>query len=64
MTRDGFYRGFWNKEDIKLLKRLFPNCSTAYVAHELGRPYDAVKKYASRHGLRKGRRYMKRLGRA
>jgi hypothetical protein len=37
---------------------------TADVASPLGRPTEAVKKKASRMGLRKSKRYMKSLGRA
>ncbi len=57
-------KGSWSKDDIKELKRLFPNRPTAEVAAELGRPTEAVKKKASRMGLRKSPRYMKLLGRA
>ncbi len=56
-------KGSWTKDDVKELKRLFPNRPTAEVAAELGRPTEAVKKKASRMGLRKSRRYMKGLGR-
>ena len=54
----------WTKADIRDLKRLFPNNSTATVAELLGRPLEATKKKASRLGLRKSRKYMKTLGRA
>ncbi|MEN6335484.1 MAG: hypothetical protein ABFE01_14635 [Phycisphaerales bacterium] len=56
-------KGSWTKDDVKELKKLFPNRPTAEVAAELGRPTEAVKKKASRMGLRKSRRYMKGLGR-
>lgn len=56
-------KGSWTKNDVKELKKLFPNRPTAEVAAELGRPTEAVKKKASRMGLRKSRRYMKGLGR-
>ncbi len=56
-------RGTWSKNDLKDLKRLFPDRPTAEVAAELGRPTEAVKKKASRMGLKKSRRYMKSLGR-
>ncbi len=56
-------KGSWSKGDLKDLKRLFPNRATAEVAQELGRPTEAVKKKASRMGLRKSPRYMKSLGR-
>ena len=56
-------KGSWTRNDVKELKKLFPNRPTAEVAKELGRPTEAVKKKASRMGLRKSRRYMRSLGR-
>ncbi|HNS22775.1 MAG TPA: hypothetical protein PKH24_19900 [Sedimentisphaerales bacterium] len=56
-------KGAWTKDDVKELKKLFPNRPTAEVASQLGRPTEAVKKKASRMGLRKSRVYMKGLGR-
>ena len=56
-------KGSWTKDDVKELKKLFPNRPTAEVAASLGRPTEAVKKKASRMGLRKSGRYMKGLGR-
>ena len=56
-------KGAWTSADIKLLKKLFGNNPTAMIAAELGRPKDAVKKKASRMGLRKSKKYMKSLGR-
>ena len=57
-------KGLWSKSDLNLLKKLFPNNPTAQIAAKLGRPTDAVKKKASRMGLRKSKKYMKSLGRA
>jgi len=57
-------KGTWSKSDINLLRRLFPNNPTATIAAKLGRPLDAVKKKASRMGLRKSKKYLKSLGRA
>ena len=57
-------KGTWTPSDIKLLKQKFPNSPTAEIATKLGRPVDAVKKKASRMGLRKTKKYMKSLGRA
>lgn len=56
-------KGSWTREDVKELKKLFPNRPTAEVARKLGRPTEAVKKKASRMGLKKSRKYMKSLGR-
>lgn len=57
-------KGIWTKSDISTLKKLFGNNPTAKIAAKLGRPTDAVKKKASRMGLRKSKKYMKSLGRA
>jgi len=57
-------KGLWSKSDINLLKKLFSSTATAKIAAKLGRPTDAVKKKASRMGLRKSKKYMKSLGRA
>ena len=56
-------KGLWSKSEINLLKKLFSNNPTAKIAKRLGRPTDAVKKKASRMGLRKSKKYMKSLGR-
>jgi len=57
-------KGLWSKADISLLKKLFSNNPTASIAKKLKRNTDAVKKKASRMGLRKSKKYMKSLGRA
>ena len=62
-TRKKLIKGTWTKDDLKLLKKLFRNNSTADVAAELCRPLDAVKKKASRMELCKAKSYMKKLGR-
>ena len=65
MAKSGkLIKGLWSKTDIKTLKKLFSNNPTAKVAARLKRPFDAVKKKASRMGLRKTRKYMKSLGRS
>jgi hypothetical protein len=57
-------KGLWSKGELSKLKKLFPSNPTAKISETLGRPNDAVKKKASRMGLRKSKRYMKTLGRA
>ena len=57
-------KGAWSKSEVSLLKKLFANNPTAKIAARLGRPTEAVKKKASRIGLRKSKKYMKSLGRA
>lgn len=56
-------KGSWTRDDVKQLKKLFPDRPTSEVAASLGRPTEAVKKKASRMGLKKSRRYMRSLGR-
>ncbi len=56
-------KGSWTRDDVKQLKKLFPDRPTAEVAAQLGRPTEAVKKKASRMGLKKSKKYMKSLGR-
>jgi len=57
-------KGLWSKGEISLLKKMFGSNPTAKIAAELGRPAEAVKKKASRMGLKKSKKYMKSLGRA
>lgn len=57
-------KGFWSKQHINLLKKLFPDNATAKIAKKLGRKTDAVKKKASRMGLKKSKKYLKAIGRA
>ncbi len=64
MAKKKAIKGVWTKSDLNLITRLFPNNPTAKIAAKLGRRTDAVKKKASRMGLRKSKRYMKSLGRA
>jgi len=57
-------KGLWTRRDVNLLKKLFPNNPTSKIAKQLRRKTDAVKKKASRMGLRKSKRYLKSIGRA
>jgi hypothetical protein len=57
-------KGMWTADDVKLLRKLFSTAPTSKIAKELGRKTDAVKKKASRMGLRKSKKYMRSLGRA
>jgi hypothetical protein len=57
-------KGLWSKADVNLLKKLFPTNPTSKIAKRLRRKTDAVKKKASRMGLRKAKRYLKSIGRA
>ena len=64
MAKKTLTKGEWTKQDLALLKSLFGNTPTADVAAKLGRPTEAVKKKASRMGLKKTKKYMKSLGRS
>jgi hypothetical protein len=57
-------KGTWSQNDLKVLKQQFASSLTSDIAAKLGRPVDAVKKKASRMGLRKSKKYMKSLGRS
>ena len=57
-----FYVGPWLQSDIRYLKKFFGNVPTRELAMELNRPYTAVRKMASRLGLKKSKRHMKKLG--
>jgi hypothetical protein len=54
----------WSTRDINLLKRLFPTNPTSKIAKKLRRKTDAVKKKASRMGLKKSKKYLRSLGKA
>ena len=63
-TKRKLIKGLWTKSELSQLKKLFPSNPTAKIAARLNRPTDAVKKKASRMGLRKSKKYMKTLGRS
>jgi len=56
-------KGLWTTADVNQLKKLFPETPTAQIAKKLGRKLDTVKKKASRMGLKKSKRYLRKLGR-
>jgi hypothetical protein len=56
-------KGTWTAKDLGVLKKLFANNPTAMVAQKLNRGLDAVKRKASRMGLKKAKKYMKSIGR-
>lgn len=53
----------WTTRDVNLLKKLFPTNPTSMIAKKLKRKLDAVKKKASRMGLKKSKKYLRSLGR-
>ncbi len=56
--------GFWSKDDVKLLKKLFANRATQEVADQLGRSFESVKSKAQKMRIKKSKKYLKPLGRA
>lgn len=52
----------WSTKDVGLLKKLFPNNPTSKIAKMVKRKTDAVKKKASRMGLKKSKKYLRTLG--
>ena len=49
-------KGIWLDEEVRLLKKLFPNKSTKEVAERLNRTTHAVSHKACMLGIRKRRR--------
>jgi hypothetical protein len=62
--RKKLIKGSWSKDEVKLLKKLFPNRSTQGVADELGRSLRSVMGKAQKMGLKKTKKYLKSLSRA
>ena len=56
--------GPWSKDELKLLRKLYPNTPTAEVAKTIGRPPEATKKQAYKLGLHKSKKYLKTSRRA
>jgi hypothetical protein len=53
----------WKPAEVKLLRKLFSTTPTPEIAKKLRRKTDAVKKKASRMGLRKSKKYLRSIGR-
>ncbi|MFA5377657.1 MAG: hypothetical protein WC455_18040 [Dehalococcoidia bacterium] len=60
---DNLKRGRWTQAELKDLKKWFPHISSLDCARDLCRPYQAVRKMASRLRLKKTRKYMRSIGR-
>ena len=56
--------GSWSKDEIRQLKKLFPNGKPQEVADQLGRESKSVLNKASRLGIRKSKKYLKSRSRA
>ena len=56
--------GLWSKDEVKQLKKLFPNRTTKEVADQLGRSLRSVMGKSQTMGLKKSKKHLKSLGRA
>jgi hypothetical protein len=56
--------GSWSKDEIRQLKKLFPNGKTQEVADQLGRESKSVLNKAHKMGIRKSKKYLKSRSRA
>ncbi len=61
--RKKLVKGLWSSDEIKLLKKLFPNANTREVAGQLGRSSKSVEQKASKIGLKKSKKYLKSISR-
>ena len=63
MAKKKLVKKLWSKNDIKLLRKLFPNKNAKQVAAKLGRSVPAVSHKAERLKLKKTKTYLKAIGR-
>ncbi|HBG26390.1 MAG: hypothetical protein A2Y10_07895 [Planctomycetes bacterium GWF2_41_51] len=54
--------GVFSKEETKSLKKLFPNTSIKGIAKKLNRNPKSVQAKASKLGLKKTTKYLKKMG--
>jgi hypothetical protein len=54
--------GVWSKDEIKVLKKMFCNTNTKELAIKLNRKSKSVEAKASRLGLKKTMKYLKKMG--
>jgi hypothetical protein len=54
--------GVWSKDEIKVLKKMFCNTSTQELAIKLYRESKSVGAKASKLGLKKTMKYLKKMG--
>ena len=54
--------GVFSKEEIKVLKKMFPNTKTKELAKKLNRKSKSVQARASKLGLKKTTKYLKKMG--
>ena len=53
--------GVWSKDETKVLKKMFCNTSTKGLAKKLNRKSKSVEAKASQLGLKKTRKYLKKM---
>ena len=54
--------GVFSKDEIKVLKKMFPNTKTKELAKKLNRKSKSVQARASKLGLKKTTKYLKEMG--
>lgn len=62
VKRKKLVRCSWSKQEVNLLKKLFPNRTTREVADRLGRSAKSVEQKASKIGLKKSKKHLKSIG--
>ena len=50
----------WSKHEFERLRKLYPNTSTQDLTQQINRPYHAINKMASRIGIKKKVRIIKK----
>ena len=55
--------GVWSKNEITILKKMFCNMATKELAKKLNRKSKSVEAKASKLGLKKTVKYLKKMGR-
>ena len=64
MAKKKLTTGVWSKNEIKVLKKMFCNTGTKKVAIKLNRKSKSVEAKASKLGLKKTKKYLKKIGRS
>jgi len=62
VKRKKLARNLWSDDEVKQLKKLYPNKRTREIAEQLGRSSKSVEMKACKMGLKKSKRYVKSLG--
>ena len=62
MAKKKLVTGVWSKDEIKVLKKMFCNIATKELAKKLNRKSKSVQARASKLGLKKTVKYLKKMG--